>query len=456
MSVFKPFAFLLLFVSLAKTNFSQNTFTVTQIKEDLSYYKKKLEKHHPNLYLYSSPQTIDRFFDSLSNTVTAPLTHEEFYQKITQTSHLIKDGHTLILPGSAYIENHNQNSKFLPLQIGLYENRLFVRRNSTKVPMIEDGQLLDSINGVSSQEIITLLLRSQVRDGIHPSYSNWILDRFFREYYSYYFGHPESYQISFQKNGIRSNVKLQALLKDSIYQYQDLNYPKPSPSISDLKGIYLDFDSLHPIPILTIADFHTSVLKNVYHQSFEKEIQKIFDTLLLQQPEHLIIDLRNNQGGDVENGVLLLSYLLSKPFKVVNEYYRMKKGQLKKCGGPSQGIHSPQKEVFNGKVYVLINGGSFSNSVIVSSCLKENARATFIGTETGGNPHVLAGNAKTFMLPHSKLMVDIPTKRFVMTSLEKNTGTGLLPDYELPKNSKYDPSSSDTLLPFTLHLIQKK
>ena len=44
----------------------------------------------------------------------------------------------------------------------------------------------------------------------------------------------------------------------------------------------------------------------------------------------------------------------------------------------------PKPNNFKGKVYVLINGGSFSASSIISSNLKSTKRAIFVGEETGG------------------------------------------------------------------------
>jgi C-terminal processing protease CtpA/Prc len=42
------------------------------------------------------------------------------------------------------------------------------------------------------------------------------------------------------------------------------------------------------------------------------------------------------------------------------------------------------KNAFKGKVYVMINRGSFSASSVISSNLKGSKRATFVGEETGG------------------------------------------------------------------------
>lgn len=436
--------------------FGQKEFSESMLKEDLLFYKTKLEQNHPNLYLYTSKEKINIFFDSLYNSINHPLNETDFFQRITTTSDIIKDGHTLILPSNNFIEYHNTQNKFLPFQIGLTDQKLYIKMNCTITKQLEDGSIIDSINGVSADNIIQSLLKRQVRDGNNLSYANWILDTYFREYYSYTFGHPDTFRLSYIKDNYSYTIRTPALMKDSIYHYRKKRYPLFNSENAIGKGIYLSYDTSKQLAILTIKDFHTDVLRSEYKQNFTKEIQNIFEELLAKKTSNLVIDLRNNQGGDVENGVYLLKYLVAKPFKVVNEYQKVKNGSLSKGKGPSMGFHSPNAKQFKGQIYVLLNGGSFSNSVIFSSCLRENTTAIFVGTESGGNPNVLAGYAKDFELPNTKIKVQVPTKRFIMTSLLNNNGSGLLPTYRVEPNIIDIINNIDTELEYTIKLMNEK
>ncbi|MCB0534703.1 MAG: hypothetical protein H6574_07670 [Lewinellaceae bacterium] len=434
---------------------AQPLFSIDQMKFDLAFYKNKLEQYHPNLYLYTSKNSVDSYFDSLSATIKSPLSELEFYRIITLTSKVVKDGHTLILPSFATTEYHNTKNRFLPYQIGISGNNLYVKMNCTNEYKIPDGALIISINGVSGEKITQQLIERQVRDGNNLSYPYWIIDRYFREYYSFSYGHPQSYEIVYSDNNQTKHVNVNALPKDSIYYYRTQNYPSYSFENTVNSGLILQIDSISNFAILTIKDFHNEVLKREYKQNFKKTISTYFDEIIASGIENLILDLRNNQGGDVENGVLLLSHLLDKPFKVVNQYNCLKSKQLAKCKGPSMGKHKPSKKHFNGKLYVLMNGGSFSNSVIVAACLKTNNRAIFIGTETGGNPNILAGYAKDFELPNTKIYVEIPTKQFVMTSTNQNNGSGLIPDYIVHGNIPDKLQQIDTEINFIKALIKQ-
>jgi C-terminal processing protease CtpA/Prc len=72
------------------------------------------------------------------------------------------------------------------------------------------------------------------------------------------------------------------------------------------------------------------------------------------------------------------------------------------------GIYDLIKDHFNGKIYVLINGSSFSASSIIASKLKDAKRAILVGEETGGaNDGTVAGRYSTKKLPNSRLKLPI-------------------------------------------------
>jgi C-terminal processing protease CtpA/Prc len=91
-----------------------------------------------------------------------------------------------------------------------------------------------------------------------------------------------------------------------------------------------------------------------------------------------------------------------------------------------------QKHHFKGKVYVLINGGSFSASALVSAYLKYKQKAVFIGEETGGAKEGCnAGVTPYYVLPHTKVKLRMPAFRIVHDVSPWISGRGIMPDYEV-------------------------
>ncbi len=171
--------------------------------------------------------------------------------------------------------------------------------------------------------------------------------------------------------------------------------------------------------------------------------------------QNLIIDVRNNQGGDTRNSRFLLSFLLNEQFVLVEQYYKREKGEIVKCNGPQHGTHQPMSKPFNGNIYVLINGGSFSNTGIFCSVLRKHNRATFIGEATGGNEFVICGSPKSIILPNTGIQVELPTLQFRIKSYEQGQATSIIPDYYVEPKIEYIINQIDKDLKFALGLIKQ-
>ncbi len=85
---------------------------------------------------------------------------------------------------------------------------------------------------------------------------------------------------------------------------------------------------------------------------------------------------------------------------------------------------------FDGKIYVLTNGRSFSMASYVASYLKHKRKASIIGEETGGSEYASRSSASGIIrLPNSKYDVVFniyQTKHYVNI---KDSKHGVLPDF---------------------------
>ncbi|MEM1220017.1 MAG: S41 family peptidase, partial [Bacteroidota bacterium] len=333
----------------------------------------------------------------------------EAYFHLSQFAQVLQDGHTLFLPKESA-------AVYFPGRLYTVDGRVFLQEIYIDLPGLEQGTEVKTLNGRSIQEIHQEMLDRLPQDGPNPAYSHWIFDTFFRQYYAYFYGE----QSAFSLTGIDASGQIQAwtvpaLSPADIQTFRTQHYPKDP--VYDREcggGLQLAFlpDSL--TAILTIRDFHPPVLQKQYQQRFPKTMDGFFKEIDQSPCDHLIIDLRHNQGGAIRFGQQLLSYLLDEPFTMVASYQKVKgtAPELRTVRGSADRPHGLQTNRFTGKVTVLTNGGTFSNSAIVCSILQEHQRATFIGTHYGGSPTVLAGGDKSITLPNTGIQVNIPTLRF--------------------------------------------
>ncbi len=442
------------------------TFTTEQLKSDINYLQHQLELKHAGLYTYTDMKTLFHVFDSLENNIPGPMTDLEFYAYVSPVLSVIKDGHTMIFPNTETINYHNANSLFFPFRILNDGEKMFVELNYSTTDLIPNGSQILSINGMNSSELLNRLLSTMMRDGNNPSYPIWILNWWFNEYYSYVFGHPETFNIEFiDPDGKQEMKTIKALPKEEIFANRESRYPNRQFSRTyDQKpgtAVTLTMDTKNSTAIIKIKDWDLKILKNTYHQKLVKEIDKCFDTIFKNNIQNLIIDIRDNQGGHMVNSIHVLSYLLDTSFNMIDNFYKVDQAyssidavRNKKVNGEKSYNNKVRKQVFSGNVYVLINGGSFSNSGLFVSTLKRHNRATFVGEETGGSIYSLNSSIKTILLPETKLRIEIPIKRSSINEQEKNTGHGLIPDYIVHPTIQDLVAGRDVILEKALMLIQ--
>lgn len=215
-------------------------------------------------------------------------------------------------------------------------------------------------------------------------------------------------------------------------------------------------------------------------------LPKAMKELEKKKIRHLVIDLRNNNGGWDSAGVILFTYLIDQPSRYYvrqhaitdtsqylalsdlsaedlnnarNELIPEKDGtfSLKAAAAAGLSIQYPKPHHFNGKVYFLMNGASSSTTSELLSAAHANQLGIFIGEEAGGSYE--GGNGGSFIglvLPHSKIKISIPLLYYDnMTKPPFERGRGLMPGYDVPDNLDNILNGIDTQMKFVLDLIRR-
>ena len=324
--------------------------------------------------------------------------------------------------------------------------------NLSRDTSIKDGTEIMSINGVNAIEIMAYLLERQVRDGHNDNYSRWIFNNYFREYYSYHFGHPDTYTlVTKDAGGSEKKTIIQALSKQLISVNKADRYVQPD----NITFTSFSIDSLTKTGIFTIKIWE-------HNRKLKKEIDLVYSQLKKNNLNNLILDLRDNQGGISQPAIHLLSYLLDQPFQYFTAVNSVSGhsdyGQvLKKKNGKMLGTHHPHENPFKGNLYVLINGGSFSNSASFCSRIEYYKRGVFVGEETGGNKVVFTGvfgiKGKT-VLPNTKIICRKANYQMIVTDIKENKGIGVRPTYRVVPTIDDLIRDKDSVMEFTLELIR--
>ncbi|MEJ7681549.1 MAG: S41 family peptidase [Segetibacter sp.] len=112
---------------------------------------------------------------------------------------------------------------------------------------------------------------------------------------------------------------------------------------------------------------------------------------------------------------------------------------------------------FNGNVYLVTGGYTFSAAALVTSTLKKQQNVTVVGEETGGGAY---GNSAmhlpTIILPNTGIRVTLPLYRLVLDANRPKDGRGIFPDVEVKPSSWYIRRGVDAKLEKVRELIMKK
>jgi carboxyl-terminal processing protease len=155
---------------------------------------------------------------------------------------------------------------------------------------------------------------------------------------------------------------------------------------------------------------------STFGDTADAELKKALKESLAQNPKGLILDLRNNGGGYLEQGISVASEFLPKDKVVVFEKYGDGKITSHMSLGNGSATDIP--------MVVLVNEGSASASEIVAGALQDYGRAKLIGTKSYGKGSV----QNLIPLQNNQGVVGITVALWLTPNKRGIDHIGLMPD----------------------------
>ncbi|MEM9847577.1 MAG: S41 family peptidase [Bacteroidota bacterium] len=424
------------------------TYSNEAIRTDLAYLKCKLEQYHPNLYTYSSKEQIDRWFEEQLLQLPETISKKDAFKIITSIAPLLKDGHAYIYPSAEHLNAFYNTAPLFPLDVFLMNDQLVVVGQQDSTQRIPLGSVITKINGTSVEEIQASIVQHIGRDGDNLGYPQHLFYKFFPAYYSFFYGFSSTFDIEYiSTTSERKAVSIQGQTRAAMRTMRN-------DEVSS--GIQLQLIPSSQAAILTIKSFDKTILKKDYQQRFKKEISKAFQIIASKGITHLAVDLRDNQGGALSNGIYLLQYLLQNPFQCVHSYYVMRNGKRKQLHTKWDNYFKPRrKHHFEGEVFLFLNGGSYSCSAIVANTFKDSERGQILGEMSGGSAYVNSGGPNELItLPNTKITFTIPRTQYNLRAQLHTIGLGVVPDIVVPDTPNRILNDGDPYIETFKHLIE--
>jgi hypothetical protein len=454
--------------------------------KDLQTLHQVLQENHPSVYWYTPKDSMDLHFSRDLASVKDSMSAWQFRNVVATYLANIKCGHTSVYFSPKLTKQYTKyRFPQFPLQLKVWKDSAVVIGNLyTKDSILKRGTIVTSINQLPVSALVDSMYRIISTDGNSINFKSQVLTNGFSSWYKARFGNQDSvYQISYIDSlGNKQTTQIAAYAppkpkKDSLKITTDTASKSKSIKPVTPKKWTLLIDSATRTAFMNLSSFSG--------KGFKKFITKSFRNIKVSGVKNLVIDLRSNGGGEIKNSTLLTKYVSDHSFKIADSVFANNRGVRKIPFGSyfsvmghalaklmiskkmdGGGYHLKRYEThyyqpftknhFDGNVYILQGGYTFSASTLFTSPLIKQKNVTIIGEETGGGFY---GNSAilipTIKLPNSKLLFRLPLYRMVMDKTRPK-GRGVVPDILVEPNSYAIKLGIDNKLEAVKKLIQQK
>lgn len=423
-----------------------------QLREDVdAFYFGALERH-PSLAEYADQDALKAAVADIKAGIDEPLTRLEFFRHVGKLTHKFGDGHSMLIwPYQEYDALKEAGTKPFPFAVHIdLEDQLLIKDSYSNGAggEIAAGSRIVSIGGIPAGDLIqsmqryvggeTEYLRKQFVAGRFPIYI-WAVH-----------GIAGDFEMT-----LETDTGVTAVAVSNAQAWQ-----------AGGAGAEANEDFYHRMLPGGTALLHVGHF-DIDPDWFEDFTDEAFKAFRAAGATSLIIDVRENTGGNTDTAMYLARYVADKPFRMISrmreKLNRDNRGFMGYKGAVGAIIDTewddwtdPMDEEtrFNGDTYVLISPITYSSGIVFASTLKDFGFATLVGQETGGNANQTA-QGNLFNLPHSQLRAYITTRMLVRPSGSLAPG-GVKPDHGTRATQESLKAGRDVEMEKALALVAEK
>ncbi|WP_420401696.1 S41 family peptidase [Flagellimonas sp.] len=439
------------------------------LKEDFLLFQRSLTEAHPSLYRYTRESNFSRYFDTVYQSISKPLTEVEFYRLLTPLVARINCGHTQSLLSEDHYKFYANREFYFPVHTTFTDGKLYVLEDHISYDTLRKGDQILSVNGETILSIKKKLDENLSSDGYIQTFKDKTFGQSFSSLYSIYYGQKDHFALEIKRpNGTLVDLDLPGISWSKYHAKKERH---------DQSNRYTTINK--ETAIIKIRRFTDN-----QDDDFKQWVKNSFTKINENDIENLIIDLRDNGGGRDDYALYLYSFLTETSFEYhkylecakdtysflshtdqdssLNE--QMKRIVQKDSLGrfilnkthPTLGIHKNNSPTFLGKVFFLINGNTFSAAADLAGVARQNKRGVFIGEETGGTAIGNTSNGELILtLPNTGIRVKIPLFKIVNAIYTEENGRGVTPEYKVIYTPKDIIVNRNKELEIVLDLIEK-
>lgn len=427
------------------------------LRADFANLYERLQAAHADIFVHRNQADYDQRFADVMATLKQPMTLFEakiVFQKFVAYGNVAHAN--IAFPEAEFEAFQKDDGRTFPVYFRIVNGRVFVGKNYSGNKEIQVGDEILSLNGVAVSQWLERTAAHVSADTPYIAHS--LLEFTFAKYLWLELGEVSRFTLATKADTHNlKEVTIEALSRDEQRQNAG-GKPKVFSLDSNARKARLLDDNiayLRPGPFYNIED--PNDLWNT--QSFLAFIDDAFRTFVDSRARNLVIDLRQNPGGDNSFSDPMLAWIATGPFRFCSSFVIRSSdeaaaaNQTRLDNNPEQ-LDSisklfatkyasvPRGETFqfeipealprkgqqyDGRVYVLVDRHSYSNSVNVAAIVQDYELGIVAGEKTS-DMATTYGAMEHFTLPATQIRVGFPKAHIIRPSGDTRAD-GVTPDW---------------------------
>lgn len=436
-----------------------STFRADQAHADLDRLYSGLRSGAADLFSETPKHVFDARYAELSEKYQAPVSGFELHNDLQRFAALARQAHTRIEGLSpdwnAFVES---DAMVFPLSFEVFQGEVIV----TAAPVGSGVEPLDRIVALEGAPNPIWLARLTRNIGAETPELAYAMMKGGELYYLWLeYGPRPVFQVTIERNGESKNVSLDAVpisdLDTVTAGTTGFELPGREARMLDPKIAYLRPGAFYNLEATNADEAYLPQALIDY----EAYVNSAFSGFIEQGATDLIVDLRDNSGGDNSYSDPVVAWFADRPFRFTSDFrirvsaetIASNQARLDARSEESGGISAQLAQLYaeavpdemvsfeipyvqprtaprySGRVHVLVNRYSYSNAVTTAAMIQDYGFGTVYGEPTR-DMATTYGALEHFSLPHSGARVGYPKAHIIRPNGDEKSRP-VMPDVEL-------------------------
>lgn len=429
-----------------------------QLRQDFDALYEGLQRAHIDLFANTPRAVFDQSFERTRASLNRPMTADEARVAFQLFVAEGRVAHARIdAPMDAFGAFRQAGGKIFPFGIRMAEGRVFVADNLSGLSDIAPGDEIVAINGEPAEYWVRRLRRHISADSDYLA--DAILEPQFTVVLWMELGAIDAFEVRLRTaDGLQLNLTVPGRTRNEMKAAAAERTPaglKLDPTAREARMTPGGVAYLRPGAFMNLAGGADPFDAAAFHAF----VDGAFERFIADGAKTLLIDLRDNPGGDNSFSDHMVAWFADRPFRFSSDFrvrvsaeavaanaarlegapvdgISRQYAKAYALAAPGEIIHFPIPMVqpragsrFTGPVFVLVNRRSFSNAVSVAAIVQDYRFGRILGEPTA-DLATTYGAMETFALPYSRIMVGFPKAHIVRPNGDERV-QGVTPDFPI-------------------------